>query len=491
MKRLIGLATLAVALGTVPVVYGQKDNRTDTNDEVALFLIDMERQWLEANITHDPSILERMLADDYQIIRPTSRFSTKSEEIARVKVSNALCKLQSDHLDDAKVRVFGDVAVLYGWETFVVKCADKVKTGHYFWSDVWLKRSGRWQAVAGIEPPPTEVSPLLPPESKPLAARGDSTIRPGGLSLRSHEFDVVTVNSKGSITNRRRGHARYYTEDINGVALEMVEIPSGSFLMGTTEAGADQVKKEYQRNAYSADVASKESRWEVPQHTVSVPTFYIGKFEVTQAQWRAVCKLPRVSKDLVCDLSDLPHGSEIVHLTSKGDSLPAQQVSWEDAIEFCERLARASGRRYRLPTEAEWEYAARGGTTTAFYFGDTITPELVNYDGNYPYGSAPKGTARQTTTAVGSLGYPNAFGLYDMHGNVMEWCMDAWHDSYDGAPSNGTSWETAGDTRRRILRGGSHYHDANHSRAAMRVPCPQDVRSPSTGFRVVAVARIQ
>lgn len=314
--------------------------------------------------------------------------------------------------------------------------------------------------------------------------KDNRTGRPGELSLRSHEFDVVTVNSKGSITNRRRGHARSYKEDINGVALEMVEIPGGSFLMGTTEAGADQAKREYERHGHNAEVAAKQSRWEVPQHAVNVATFYMGKFEVTQAQWRAVCELPKVNKDLVCDLSNLPH-------TFKGDSLPAQQVSWEDAIEFCERLSRATGRTYRLPTEAEWEYAARSGTTTAFYFGDTITPGLVNYDGNYPYGSAPKGTSRQTTTPVGSVGYPNVFGLYDMHGNVWEWCMDAWHDSYNGAPSDGSSWETAGDTRRRVLRGGSYYHDGNHNRAAMRVAAPRDARSPSTGFRVVAVARIQ
>jgi len=169
MKRLIGLATLAVALGTVAVVYGQKDNRTDTNDEVARLLIDMTRQRLQANMTHDPSILEKTLADDYQNMRPTGRFSTKSEEIALVKnnPNSSKCKLLSDQLDDVKARVFGDVAVVYGWETFVAKCTDKVKTGHYFWSDVWLKRSERWQAVAGIEPDPTEVSPLLPPESIP------------------------------------------------------------------------------------------------------------------------------------------------------------------------------------------------------------------------------------------------------------------------------------------------------------------------------------
>jgi len=210
----------------------------------------------------------------------------------------------------------------------------------------------------------------------------------------------------------------------------------------------------------------------------------MGKFEVTQAQWRVVCELPTVNNDLVCDLSNLPY-------TSKGDRLPVQQVSWEDAIEFCARLSRATGRIYRLPTEAEWEYAARAGTTTAFYFGDTITPELANYDGNYPYGPAPKGTYRQRTMPVGSLGYPNAFGLYDMEGNVFEWCMDPWHDSYNGAPTDGSSWETGGDTKRRVLRGGSYNHDANHMRSALRVAPPRDVRTPSTGFRVVAVARIQ
>jgi hypothetical protein len=177
MKRRIALATLAVALGIVAAVYAQKDNRTETNDEVARFLIDMTRQRLQANMTHDTSILERTLADDYQNMHPTGRFSTKSEEIEIVRhnPNSASCKLQSDQLDDVKARVFGDAGVVYGWETFVAKCTDKVKTGTYFWSDVWLKRNGRWQAVAGIEPDPTEVSPLLPPESKPVAANGAST----------------------------------------------------------------------------------------------------------------------------------------------------------------------------------------------------------------------------------------------------------------------------------------------------------------------------
>ena len=323
--------------------------------------------------------------------------------------------------------------------------------------------------------------------SNPVAANGASTPWPGGLPLPSYQFDVVTVNSSGTVTHRRQGQARYYVEDISGVALEMVEIPGGTFLMGNTDAGADQVKREYERYGHDPD----QSRWEVPQHTVRVPAFYMGKFEVTQAQWRVVSQLPKVNKDLVNDPSSFNFRGYGLPASFIGDSLPVQQVAWEDAIEFCERVSRATGRIYRLPTEAEWEYAARGGTTTPFYFGETITPELVNYDGNRPYGSAPKGTYRQTTTPVGSVGYPNAFGLYDMHGNVWEWCMDPWHESYEGAPTDGSSWETAGDTSRRVLRGGSYYHDGNHNRAAMRVAVPRDARSPSTGFRVVAVARIQ
>ena len=324
---------------------------------------------------------------------------------------------------------------------------------------------------------------------KPVAASDAATTGPGGLPLRGYKFDVVTVNSSGTVTKRRKGKARYYVEHIGGVALEMVEISGGTFLMGSTDAEADQVKREYEQNGYDAEGASKAFRREVPQHTVRVPAFYMGKFEVTQAQWRAVSRLPKVNKDLASDPSSFNYKGYILPASFIGDSLPVQQVSWEDAIEFCERLSLATGRTYRLPTEAEWEYAARGGTTTPFYFGVTITPELVNYDGNKPYGSAPKGISRETTTTVGSLGYPNTFGLYDMHGNVWEWCMDYWHESYNGAPTDGSSWDTAVDTLRRVIRGSSYNHDGNHNRAAMRLGPPATAASPSLGFRVVAVAR--
>jgi formylglycine-generating enzyme required for sulfatase activity len=176
---------------------------------------------------------------------------------------------------------------------------------------------------------------------------------------------------------------------------------------------------------------------EKPPHQVTVGDFWIGKFEVTQAQWRAVMGT---------------NPSEF-----KGDDLPVEMVNWKDAKEFCRRLnARLrlnETEGYRLPSEAEWEYAARAGSRTDFAFGDTITPEIVNYNGNYPYGKAPNGANRQKTVAVGSLGVANAWGLYDLHGNVSEWCEDGWHGNYNGAPADGSAWMDISSGR--VMRGGS------------------------------------
>lgn len=278
-------------------------------------------------------------------------------------------------------------------------------------------------------------------------------------SLRTFEFETVTVDSRGSITNRRREQAQYFTEYINGVSLEMVAVPGGAFDMGSpkSEANSDDDER--------------------PQHRVSVKTFYMGKYEVTQAQWRAVARLPKVKMDLQPDPS-----------TFKGDNLPVEQVSWEEAIEFCERLSRATGREYRLPSEAEWEYACRAGETTAFAFGETITPKIVNYNGKYPYGAASEGVFREGTIPVGSLGVANKFGLFDMHGNVWEWCQDNWHENYNGAPSDGRVW-FGGDASGRVLRGGSWLSNGQNCRAAVRLSVAPGVRFNNFGFRVVAVAR--
>ncbi|AMW29926.1 bifunctional serine/threonine-protein kinase/formylglycine-generating enzyme family protein [Arthrospira platensis] len=233
------------------------------------------------------------------------------------------------------------------------------------------------------------------------------------------EFDIVTVNSNGQQINRRRGQAECIIEDLgNGVTLEMVMIPGGTFIMG----------------APSGEVQSSDD--ERPQHRVTIKPFLMGKYPVTQAQWRQVASFPKLQRDLSPDPSRF-----------KGLNLPVERVSWYDVVEWCARLSKRIGKPYRLPSEAEWEYAARAGTTSPFHVGDTLTTYLANYNGSYTYGSGPKGAYRQKTTPVGQFQQANAFGLYDIHGNVWEWCADPWHDSYKGAPSDGGVWDAGNDNR--------------------------------------------
>ena len=149
-----------------------------------------------------------------------------------------------------------------------------------------------------------------------------------------------------------------------------------------------------------------------------------------------------------------------------GAKRPVEKVSWDNAVDFCRKLSQKTGREYRLPSEAEWEYACRAGTTTPFHFGETITTELANYNGTDPYAYEPKGKYLERTTDVGIFP-PNAFGLYDMHGNVWEWCQDDLHDNYIGAPKDGSVWESqGGDTK--VLRGGSWFNPPQYSRSASR-----------------------
>jgi formylglycine-generating enzyme required for sulfatase activity len=162
-------------------------------------------------------------------------------------------------------------------------------------------------------------------------------------------------------------------------------------------------------------------------------------------------------------------------------------VTWDDAVEFCQKLSKQTGREYRLPSEAEWEYACRAGTTTPFHFGPTITTDLVNYDGDYTYGSAPKGQYREQTTEVGS--FPaNNFGLYDLHGNVWEWCLDHWHNNYEGAPTNGSAWFSSDENALRLLRGGSWFNIPRTCRSANRDRYARDVQYNGVGFRVVCAS---
>ena len=216
---------------------------------------------------------------------------------------------------------------------------------------------------------------------------------------------------------------------------------------------------------------------EHPQHEVTVQPFFMGKYPVTQAQWRVVAALPKVRSDLN------PNPSRF-----QGDNRPVEQVNWYDAVEFCVRLSQKTGREYRLPSEAEWEYACRAGTITPFHFGETITPDLANYNGEYTYGAGFQGKYRQETTPVGSFQVANAFGLYDMHGNVWEWCADHVHGNYQGAPTDGSAWLNDNDDKARQLRGGSWDDGPRYCRSASRSYGDADDRYNVLGFRVGCAA---
>lgn len=287
---------------------------------------------------------------------------------------------------------------------------------------------------------------------------------PGSLPLRVYDFDTITADGA-----RGKGRARYYVEAIGAVSLDMVEIPEGTFSMGSVPP---------------RDESLLDLKDEQPLHRVTVKSYYLGKYEVTQAQWRAVASLPIVSRDLDPDPSKF-----------KGDNLPVEQVSWKAAMEFCARLSRVTGRSYRLPTEAEWEYACRAGTTTTYAFGQSITPELVNYNDSAPSYSQSETGGRGQTTPVGSLGVANAFGLFDTHGNVSEWCLDYVQYGYVGAPNDGSVWrapERTGKERSadmRGARGGSWTRSFKDCSASRRTAVDISHKSPSVGFRVVEQER--
>jgi formylglycine-generating enzyme required for sulfatase activity len=299
---------------------------------------------------------------------------------------------------------------------------------------------------------------------RPATARSTSTPTPEPTptpKLLTFALEVVTVDVTGQNISRKRGNATYFSEDLgNGIALDMVKIPGGTFQMGAVkgEEGA------------SSD--------EFPQHPVTVKEFWMGKFVVTQEQWKTIVLLPKIKTVLKESPSRF-----------KGKDLPIEQVSWHEAKEFCDRLSKKTGKTFDLPTEAQWEYACRAGTTTPFHFGETITTDVANFEGNYTYGKASKGTYREKTIAVDSFA-PNAFGLYNMHGNVWEWCLDPWHPNYGDAPSDDRVWDASNDSgsELRLMRGGSWRLNPGGCRSALRsnyVPASQYF---NVGFRVVCLS---
>jgi formylglycine-generating enzyme required for sulfatase activity len=235
----------------------------------------------------------------------------------------------------------------------------------------------------------------------------------------------------------------------NKQKLELVLIPAGSFKMGSP--------------ATEPDHDDSES----PQHRVKIGySFYMGKYEITQGQYQAVTGFNQ-------------------SLFKGDDNLPEECVSWTDAQGFCETVSKQTGRKVRLPSEAEWEYADRAGTTTPFWTGNDISSTQANFNGRAPYGKGAVGPHRDQTSPVGSYP-PNPFGLYDTVGNVSEWCQDVFHESYVGAPKDGSAWETGGDEEIRVYRGGAYDNDAASCRSAMRFAAERrNNRNSRIGFRVV------
>jgi formylglycine-generating enzyme required for sulfatase activity len=254
---------------------------------------------------------------------------------------------------------------------------------------------------------------------------------------------------------------------INSLGMKLVLIPPGKFLMGSPQSEAERDADE-------------------TQHEVAVTRpFYLGAYEVTQAQYQQV----------------MGKNPSFFHPNNTGGTEhPVEQVKWGDAGEFCRKLSempaeKAAARMYRLPTEAEWEYACRAGTTSAFHFGDALSSTQANCNGNFPYGGAAKGPYLARTAKVGS--YPaNAFGLHDMHGNVWEWCSD-WYDEkyYQRSPKENPPGPSQGVLSTgfhgdfyRVARGGCWLDEPRGCRAAYRFRFMTSDPYRLVGFRVVCVA---
>ena len=393
------------------------------------------------------TVLHRLLQRDYQsryqsaqeVIKALQPKSQKSTTIKTKKIPVKPVKTASTR------RRFIEIAVGTLGLTVFIKALENV-----------FSQSPQNTSESTVSQTPSNPTPkLIEPVETP------STPKPQvSITTEPFEFTTVRVNDRGEEIERSKKKVNQFIENLsNDVTLEMVEVPGGRFIMGSSnrEKGSDDDER--------------------PQHQVTLKSFFIGKYPVTQAQWQTVANLPKINRELD------PYPARF-----KGNNLPVEQVSWFDAVEFCARLFELTGKGYTLPSEAQWEYACRAGTTTPFYFGKTITSKLANYDGTKTYANEPKGQHRKKTTSVGSFP-PNAFGVYDMHGNVWEWCADTWHDSYEEAPTDGSAWtdkNTDNNSKSiRLLRGGSWYLHPIYCRSAYRYDLvPTDDLLSKFGFRV-------
>ena len=319
--------------------------------------------------------------------------------------------------------------------------------------------------------------------------RASSRAKSDDASARRQVKNVVLLLMIFAVAGVPRSRAQGPQATVNGApksirnqtGIELVWIPPGTFTMGSTDAEI-QAAYEESKSLFPQYAKLEWFTGEKPRHRVTIREgFYMAKYEVTQAQWRAVMGTT-VQQQMA------KAGPTWTLVGEQGDNYPMVFVSWNEAQQFVEKLnAMQDGYQYRLPTEAEWEYGARAGTTTAFAFGDSLSSEQANFNANHPYFDTDKGRPRAAATPVGSL-QPNAWGLYDMHGNVYEWCEDSYHDSYEGAPADGSAWLSGGSDQK-VIRSGAYGSNAANVRSAVRHAFAPGTRTGTLGFRVAAVAR--
>jgi formylglycine-generating enzyme required for sulfatase activity len=241
------------------------------------------------------------------------------------------------------------------------------------------------------------------------------------------------------------------------------------------------------------ETEAESSDQERPVHRVTLGEFLLGQTPITQAQWRAVAQWQRLEQEdrelWPESLGPVPVAKLVNPERFQGEQRPVVKVSWRDAMAFCQRLRLRIGKNYTLPSEAQWEYACRAGSTSQYHYGATISTELANYDGRKVYGDGVKGDYRQQTMDVAS--FPaNPWGLHDMHGNVWEWCADYRHSNYEGASEDGRDWideeakENNNETKSRLMRGGSWDSHPWVCRSAFRNNCPPANCGDFIGFRV-------
>ncbi|MEB3215894.1 MAG: formylglycine-generating enzyme family protein [Nostocales cyanobacterium 94392] len=302
-----------------------------------------------------------------------------------------------------------------------------------------------------------DLIPASNQSAESLTRQNTKLIVPSVPGTQIFDFTIVTINAQGKEIDYFQGEACCLKEELeNGIVLDMVYVPGGEFWMG------------------SPDSEGKRYLNERPQHLVTVKPFFISKYPITKTQWREIYSLPEVRQKLKSRPS-----------LKGGQNHPVTQISWFDAVEFCDRVSQKTGYNYRLPNEAEWEYACRAGTTTPFHFGETINFQIANYDSRYPYRSEPKGIYLEKTTEVGSFQLANSFGLFDMHGLVWEWCLDNWHQNYDKAPTNADAWLDNDDNKTRVIRGGSWRNEPLLCRSSSRQFNYANETLNNIGFRVI------